>query len=202
MAEITIEATIDSYMSANFPDSNFDADDEIFVGATYFGGDKVNRHRGIANFDCSAIAGVVVNSAKLIRYLTAVTNTPHGMVLTRCTRPADWTEAGVTWNKYDGTKAWTTGGGDWDASTPTNITWDSPLSTGNHELLGLKTFVEDAFDNRNNIVSIIIRLSDEAPGVSTQSIWRGINFGSDIWRLVIDYVSPPANRRRVVGQVI
>jgi hypothetical protein len=83
---------------------------------------------------------------------------------------------------------WTLVGGDFDdTGPPAVITYTEATGTGSHEILGLKPFVEDALDNRDGIVSIITRLTDEAPETDTQYVWASKDYGSDIWHLVIDY---------------
>ena len=199
MAELTREVDIDSMMGAlpaAFKDVNFGAYIYIRHGVTYDGGTKSQWYRGIANFDVSDLAGAQINSAKLVREVWSLVNGGVLGKISRCTRPANWTEDGVTWNKYDGTSAWTAEGGDFDdGGPPAAITYSEPTSLGTHEITGLKDFVEDALDNRSGIVSIITRLALEVPGTTTRFVWWSKEHESDIWRLVIDYTLPNPGRR-------
>jgi hypothetical protein len=205
MAELTVEADIDAYMMGAPPelkDVNFGDVTTIRLGISYDGGVKSFWYRPIGNFDVSALAEASLNSAKLVREMSFATSGGVASKLSRCTRPAAWTEDGVTWNKYDGTNDWTAGGGDFDdTGPPAVIDYTEPSGAGTHELAGLLGFVQDALDNRNGIVSIIIRLADESPGVSQRFDWRSKEYGSDIWRLVIDYTPPavPNPGRRGIG---
>lgn len=199
MAVRHFEATIDSHMDGvNNKDTNYGTDQTLFNSITYLGGDKAFLFRPIGNFDVSPVAGLTINSAKLVREITSVTNGGFSAILSRCTRPADWTEGGVTWNKYDGTNAWTDAGGDFDdTGPPAKIDYTEPTATGEHEITGLKDFVTDAIDNRSNIVSIIMRHSDENPASTTGAQFRSVDNGADIWHLVVDYT--PATARPVAN---
>jgi len=98
----------------------------------------------------------------------------------------------VTWNKYDGVNAWTTGGGDTDAGL--NFAYTEASTTGEHTITGLLTLVEDALANRDGIVSMILR-QDTDPGVTSYVQYHSLDpppFGTDYnWWLVIDYTPPP-----------
>ena len=192
MAELTVDATIDSFMSETEADGNNGDQDFMVHDVVYSGEMKLQWRRSIVNFDVSALAGATINSAKLTRHIWSITNGGQSARLSRCTRPADWTEGGVTWNKYDGANSWTNGGGDVDdTGPPAKVDYTEPTATGDHDVTGLEAFVTDALDNRANIVPLITRLVDEDPGVTTQYAWRSIEYGSDIWRLVIDYTPSP-----------
>ncbi len=188
MATLTVQADIDASMEQAQPDHNYGFQEGVGHRLQYAGEAKVSWRRAIGNFDVSALAGATINSAKLVREVSNIVNPGVEAKLSRCTRPSTWTEGGVTWNKWDGTTDWTTAGGDFDDPGPPGaITYTEPSSTGEHEILGLKAFVEDALDNRGGIVSIITRLWDEDPEVHTEYSWRSKEYGSNIWRLVVDY---------------
>lgn len=94
------------------------------------------RDRSLLRFDFGALpTGSSLNAANLV---LTVSN-PYGgnpnaesMNVHRLTQA--WTEGGVTWNRYDGTNAWASGGGDYDATvratstanadTGQAVTWD------------------------------------------------------------------------------
>lgn len=74
-----------------------------------------------------------------------------------------WTEAGVTWNKYDGVNAWTTPGGDYDVVadatyTPT-VTYD-----GVAHYWTITALVQEWVDGVDN-EGMLLKLTTEAGGV-------------------------------------
>jgi len=189
VAELTIFAGIDSYMEGiTNPNVNYGSDTQIRLGASYVVS-KTTLHRGIGNFDVSALAGEPIVSAKMVRHIVAVTNGGFASKLSRCTRPATWTEAGVTWNKYDGVTNWTAGGGDFDdTGPPAKVDYTEPTAIGLHEIVGLESFVEDALANRGGIVSLILRATNEAPGATQKLAWYAKESGVTYrWQLVVAY---------------
>lgn len=203
METITIPAARDSYLSQVQDTTNFGAGTFVVHDVMYAGGTKTQWRRGIVNFDVSALAGgAQIIAAKLVRELTVIVNPGRQAILSRCTRPADWLENEVTWTWYRVGAAWTHGGGDYDdAGPPAAVTYTEAASTGVHELPGLAAFVTDALANRGGIVSLITRLADEDPDVTTQYGWHSREAGAQGWRLVIDYVpfSEPGHRSLVAG---
>lgn len=199
MATDSFEAVADSYINKLLETDNFGSDTFVRHGPIYGGGDKATLERGIVNFDVSSLAGATINSAKMVREIWSIANGGQGGQLSRCTRPAGWVESEVTWLEYSNGNAWTEAGGDFDdTGPPAKITYTEPASTGTHEVTGLKDFVEDALDNRSGIVSLITRLVDEIQSETTSYFWRSKEYGSNIWRLVIDYtpVLPTSPGRR------
>jgi hypothetical protein len=203
--ELTVEADIDSLMTgvpAADKDTNFGSHIRIIHAVEFAAEAKSVWRRGIGNFNVSALTGLTINSAKLVRKLRTVNNGGQQSILSRCTRPADWVEDEVTWNDYSNGNAWTDEGGDYDDDgPPAALTYTEPSSIGTHEIAGLKEFVQDALDNRDGIVSLITRLSDENPEGSSTYTWNSKEEGADIWRLVIDYTPPavPNPGRRGIG---
>lgn len=114
----------------------------LSMGVLIIGGGKTQLNRVIGNFDVSGLpASAFVLAAKMRRSLTLVDPTGHGCKIVRCTRPGQWTENGVTWNKYDGVTSWTAIGGDFDTSAPVPVAYQEPLVTGTHEIPGLAGFI-------------------------------------------------------------
>ena len=191
MPELTFEAVADASMNQKKPDQNYGGGTTMTHQVSYDVVGKIAWYRTIGNFDVSVLAGSKINAAKLVRELYSITNGGRDAKLSRCTRPAEWTEGGVTWNRYDGVNDWSNVGGDHDETgPPAAITYSEPAVVGSHELSGLKDFVEDALGQRNGIVSLITFLVDEDPEVTTQMLWRSKEHGADIWRLVVEYEPP------------
>lgn len=194
MAIYTAVAQIDSKMNGLLPNNNWGTTNPMNHGVTYSGSSKTEVWRAIANFNVSALAGATINSAKLRRNVSDDPNSPFDVRFARCTRPADWTEGGVTWNKYDGVNNWTAAGGDVDLTTPAAIVFTEPLGTGWVETTGFKPFVDDALQFRSGIVSIISRAVDENPGVNVHSVWASREAASNKWELEVDYTPSGVTR--------
>ncbi len=194
MPSLTVTATIDSDIDAANTDLNYGNNGNNRLGVAYAGPDKTFNMRVIVNFDVSALINTVINSATLRRQYSSIVGAGGVEAkVARCTRPAQWTELGVTWNKYDGSNTWTTAGGDLDLVTPAEIVYNEPSSIGWFELASFKDFVIDALDNRNGIVSLIIRQTDESdPGGNEYTAWVNRDFipDTDQSQLVIDYSFP------------
>jgi hypothetical protein len=189
MPSLEIEPTMDSELNAHAADTNYGSAVEVIIGASYIGPAKTSLYRPIVNFDVSAVAGVQVDAALLRRQIYVSGGASVNAFVSRCTRPATWTEAGVTWNKYDGVNAWTAGGGDFDDMTPPKVTYLEAAGAGVVEILGLKGHVDDALANRSGVVSLIMRLDDETPDVSNFRYWYSKDTapGPHRWRLIVDY---------------
>lgn len=196
MPTLTVPVTIDSFISGVQTTTNFGALTYIVHGVVFLGGEKFQWRRGIVNFDVSELAGATIESAMLVRTITSISGAGGvGARLSRCKRAIEWTENGVTWNAYDGVNLWTAGGGDFDDATPVKIDYDEPSTTGDHEIAGLGSYVEDALQSRGGIVSLITRLQDEDPGVTQELLWSSKEQGANGWRLVVEYARVSPGRR-------
>lgn len=89
------------------------------------GFDGTNRNRSLLQFDIAAYipAQVEVLDAELGLYLGSK-STANATTLSahRLTRPWTYSFTGVTWNRHDGTNAWTAPGGDFEAATAATTT--------------------------------------------------------------------------------
>jgi hypothetical protein len=169
VAELVVYPTIDGWVDGLLPDTNTGTG--IVVGEKYTGGLKGYAARTIGNFDVSALAGVVVQSAQIERYVTAVGLGGFGARIYRVVYPTpprstQWTEGGLTYNKYDGVSAWTLAGGDFDLSVPAPVAYVEASALFWHTILGLREFVVDALANRAGLLSILMKPDDEVPGMS------------------------------------
>jgi hypothetical protein len=192
MAQYVIYPTIDSFMRFTQPDLNFGANVSESLGVNYFGAGKTILDRPIANFDVSALAALTINAAQLEIQLVLSGTGGWLAHIERCTRPAAWTELGVTWNKYDGATAWTTAGGDYDTVTPGEVNFNVPAQSGLLVITGLKAYVDDAIALRSNILSLILKADNENPGVAQQATWNSRDASSKGWLLRVD---TPGGRR-------
>lgn len=99
--------TADSRILSDGPDTNYGSDALIDIGC-YSTTSK--RHTAI-KFDLSSISSTArINYGHLsLYYATDYSNNQRTLSLYRLKR--NWTSAGITWNKYDGSNAWQTVGG-------------------------------------------------------------------------------------------
>jgi RHS repeat-associated protein len=105
----------DCYIESADANSSMCAADSIKVGYGSTSGTP-HHHRGLVRFDVQAAvpAGTDVLHASMGLYLRAQTGTASKRISAhRVTR--SWTN-GTTWNRYDGTNAWQTPGGDFEAT--------------------------------------------------------------------------------------
>jgi hypothetical protein len=188
--------TIDSFMDQYNADVNYGSENQLGVQVLYFGGNKTDGpDRAILNFD---VTGLTVGDVGAVSLFVLPSNCAPSAAahIYRCTRPSTWTEAGVTWNKYDGTN-WTAGGGDYDASTPTPVAFNTSTQTGVwFEIPGLKDFVTDAI-TRSNIVSIIMRLDAETPSSSFGFWFCSSEHSQANWPYLSVAAAAGGDRRRI-----
>ena len=200
MPVLTLEPAIDSELNPTDATGNFGDLDLILMGLQFAGGDKLNLWRPIANFDVSALSGKQINEAKLVRHIYAVAGEqPWTATIYRCIRAEQWVELEVSWNEYAAGMPWDIAGaggaGDVDRVTPAPVTFTEATGPGDHEILGMKGFVEDALAYRNGLVSIRAQIDVENYEGTRQTSWFSKDYGSNVWRLVIDY-SPASPGRR------
>jgi len=118
----------------------------------------------VIHFDTTDIpAGATFSQGDLLLYCYAAGNSAT-TYLRRLTQ-LGWTEAGVTWNKYDGTNAWATAGGD---STTTNQTSITLAGTGWHTWSSY-ALIQDCYDNQSKNVHLHIPANTDANGANHYS---------------------------------
>ena len=202
MTTATITATIDSFMDAVVSADNFGSLERVETTSLFAGETKLAIDRAIGNFDLSTVPPTAtIDSAKLVQDIYLVQAGSRAAAVYRCTRPDQWTELGVTWQDYDAPADWTDAGGDFTETD--KVTFTFPASTGEFSITGLKTLVDDARANRNDILAVIIKfdLEGENDG-NDRYIWRSSEYATEAerWRLIVDYtlpLPPDAGRRSV-----
>ena len=107
-------ASADSYIQQVNPTTNYGS---AATMATYpWSG--VGTQRSLVKFDLSSIPnGSTISSATLVLMETGTAGFTRTIGAHRVTK--NWTNGGVTWNKFDGTTDWTAAGGDFNAATST-----------------------------------------------------------------------------------
>jgi len=197
VATLTLNPTIDARINGILTTSNYGSQSLLTHGVNYSGGNKTETWRSLLNFNVSALAGATINSAKLRRYITDVVGDPFDVKIARCTRPQDWVEGAVTWERYADGQNWTTQGGDFSDTTPAAVTYSEPSTEDAYvETTGLEAFVEDALQFRNGIVSLLLRNANEAPGTTKVSVYRSSE-ATNKPELVVDY-TPPGGEAQVL----
>ena len=133
---------IDAHIGSFAPTTNYATNNVMYVGETT-GDTDGNQSCFLIKFDLSSIpASSIISSATL--YLTQTAETASNdrtMSVYRCLRA--WTEAGVTWNKYDGTNNWGTAGAR-NTSTDRESSSIGSISLSATEANGEKTITLDA----------------------------------------------------------
>ena len=115
---IRLQAVADSYMNSDKPDENKGDRTEMFVKS------KTGEiKRSIVRFDLSVLPpGSTITSCNLNLYLNDGPNTSRTYGAYRINNhETEWTETGVTWNKFNSGSSWGTSGGDYSSSTTANL---------------------------------------------------------------------------------
>lgn len=156
---------LDTYISAIYGNVNYGNQNSIAVGKQVSDTDVV---RGLIKFDISSIpVGAIVISATLSLTISG-DDSSNARTMRVYRQKKAWTEAGATWNKYDGTNNWTSTGGfnsadceqteigsvSLTASETVNTTKDITLLTSSIQEMVLGTFTNNGFflkmDTENN----------------------------------------------------
>jgi hypothetical protein len=199
-----IEGGKDTYLFSNAPNSGF-GQSEFLTFAKLVN----DTRRCLEYYDISAIpVGATVTSADLVKYQW-FNNMGAGEAVTvyRVTR-TDWEDAGnntpnarANWNSYSiSGGAWTTAGGDYDATVSDAYTTEAGTSITT--TFNVINNAQDAGDNRSGAMHILTRLDDEATNVGAvghYSLERAT--ASQRPKLTIDYAVAGAtfNRSRIVN---
>ena len=147
-------------------------------------GKSIRVNRGMFNFPLDAIAsGAIINSAKLVIYVSVGAAISVAASVNRMTRP-EWVESTASWQRYNIDSDWTTAGGDFTGTDA--VPWTLPTSTGFHEITGLEDLVVDGMNNRDDQLIILLKRTSEALSTSEITIHTGEN-SSDIPHLVVDF---------------
>src|SRR3990172_4020184 len=113
MTTLTLQPSqIDSYVSGGIdgsPDTNFGSATFLRLGMSI---EDYSTYRAFIKFDLSTLPdNATISSAKMSLFLQANEIGGYARTYRVYRQKRAWTEAGVTWNKYDGTNAWQSAGG-------------------------------------------------------------------------------------------
>jgi len=118
-------SSADSYMSSKNPNTNYGGTTSMDVG--YGASPKIRR--AIVKFDLTSIPSYAyVDLSKVSLYAGTFYQSGGFTVSVHRVQQSPeraWTEAGVTWNTYDGTNSWTTVGGDFNSTATDQISVSS-----------------------------------------------------------------------------
>lgn len=111
-------------------DTNYGSNAQIYVQTR----DTPNNIRMVFRFTMPNLTGTIT-AVKTYWYNNYDTATQPAIEAHQLTQTA-WTEAGVTWNKYDGTNIWTDGGGDFSETVIDTLTPPSEVQYNAWDLMG------------------------------------------------------------------
>jgi len=146
----------------------------------------------LISFDFTALplgATITSSTLELYYYLYAVAD-PVGrtIAVSRLTRTG-WTELGATWNTYDGSNAWTSGGGDYTAVDAATQVVPAAYGWMTWDVLAQAQYAQT---NTGEIIHMHIR--DTSGSVNKQTYWRSRSYVADPSlrpKLTINYTTVP-----------
>ncbi len=156
MSLLTIQATgtEDAQIHPLVPDQNWGSGNPV-------GCEQAGR-RIVHRFDFTSLpAGAVISNATLTWMFSAIiTGDPAGGTLTIYeVTQTGWTEAGVTWNKYNGVNNWATGGGDYVPDRAATFTVPASKSDGTLFTWDVTSMVQHFQASHGNIANFLMILS-------------------------------------------
>lgn len=164
MTVATFQPVGDTYIDKFDANANFGTQ-PFHVGKLGLGGSKSSLTRGLMAFDLAALAGLYasLDSAELFFHWGVTEPIQTAAKIVRCRRA--FTELGATWNKWNGTDAWTTAGAvdttnDIDIVTPPIVAFNVPNPPADQTITGMLGFVQDAVDLRSGFVRIRVAMDN------------------------------------------
>ena len=145
-------------LSAN-PTTNYGTYTRMEV-VTLTGSAETIAWRGIIGFDLTDLKAsspsILTATLGLYYYAKGVNYTTTQTLYAAKVTRTNWTEAGVTWNKYDGVNDWTAGGGDRVTSNPAVGAALVDTSVGKWINIDVKAIVVDAIDNVSDLLNMLL----------------------------------------------
>lgn len=184
-------AGIDAYIDGGATTTNFGTATTLGIGRF------TSVTRALLQFDLSSIpAGATITQASL----TLVTDNYGGTMtgtISRVTQNA-WTEAGATWNKYDGTTDWTVAGAGSDVTSVNRVAYANANASlgGSTVLVGLAPMADYAFQNVAGQKLNMLFINDVETGINMWIV-RSSDHGAtgDRPKLVVQYTTPTLELR-------
>lgn len=149
-----ITATKDAWLPSSAPDTNYGS-------GTYLVIDGLDN--SVLEFSISTLGNITEDEVDeailhLYYYSYSTCNDPVGKTSSvyQMTK-GNWTEAGVTWNKYDGVNSWASPGGDYDAGTKIDVVTPS---VGAWMTWDITDIVKDELSGNSTTIDLLV----ESPG--------------------------------------
>ncbi len=119
--QVTLNPAADSTLSQAAPATNYGA----IVQIQEYPWSPSWSKRGLIHFDLTALPGNALVGSAILRLHEAQAYGVGTQTVALHRMAQNWTEPGVTWNRYDGTSNWIALGGDFSstATATTNISW-------------------------------------------------------------------------------
>ena len=152
-------STTDTILDEGGPNTNYGTETYLWVRSR----SSSRNNRAILKFDVSSQipSGSTINSATLsLYYYIHGSNDPVGRTewAYRITQTA-WGETTATWNKYDGTNAWTTAGGDYTTTDGASTTVPASYGWMNWDVTAQ---VQTAIDSVSGIAHFLLKDGTES----------------------------------------
>jgi hypothetical protein len=181
-------STADSYMNQNAATTNYGTLTYMVVHAF-----TARADHPILKFDMTSqvAVGAIINSATLsLYYYASGGNPPAGRTYWayRLTQTA-WTEAGVTWNKYDGTNNWAAAGGDYTTTNGASVV--VPAAPG-WMAWTVTAQVQTAIDSVGRIAHFLMRDGTESGSTDYQAHFYTRDYAVDLTKrpkLYVDWTA-------------
>lgn len=175
MTQLIIQpSNADSYIEKNSPNSNYGTETTLIIRR---GGGLLSR--GTLGFNFSSLPGGTEVTEALLKvyYYSTVWDNPAGLNIDMCrVTQTGWTEAGVTWNKYDGSNNWGTAGGDFTATNKATTTVPGSYGWMTWDVTDI---VKYAQQNTNEIAHFLMKLASESSGTYWM-YFRSNNYTGDL----------------------
>jgi len=104
----TLTCSVDAEMQSSNPTTNYGTETTLQVGE--YKSAVGDYYRSLLKFDLTSLAGKTVGTATLFLKDTGANYSDNERTMRAYRVLRAWTEAGVTWNTYNGSNAWGTAG--------------------------------------------------------------------------------------------
>ena len=165
----------------------------LWMDCLYVSGSKTQQMRSLMHWTIPA----EVNAGEFYKAFVCLWNAtaPWGSAAASIYRitQAAWTEAGATWDKYDGVNAWVAAGGDYDSGgAHPHVHVTMPAVTVQSYEIEITDMVTDAITNHSRSLDLMFVLDDENPAASIQFYWQSKdNAASPERRPYLNIIRPP-----------
>ena len=157
------DASKDTFINAYFPNNPYDhVMQHLWVGEQRFG---EGPYRTLIQFDLGAMPeGVTIAWAALVLTVESAWHSNDAAGTFSAHRISrTWVAATVTWNNYDGTNAWSTAGGDYEAGDIGTMPVLTSETTGTKKRIWLDpTAVQEWLDGEYANNGLLLRSTNEA----------------------------------------